>query len=98
MKIFRQRDESTQKAASAVDFMKKYRRTILDSVAFYTGERKFIINDMLQTLIKRCREYKLCAPGEEPVTVSQIVAYITTRIMNYVHTGQFKGRKHEEKT
>jgi hypothetical protein len=70
-----------------------YRKDILDHVSFSTGERKYIINRLLRTLIKRCRELNLEYSGSETRPMMMLAAYVASLIMNYVHTGRFKGKK-----
>ena len=90
-KIFAEKDENVKNSLSAAKFLKKYRRTILDNVADCTGERKFIINDLLRVLIGRCGVCRLYVSADESAAIARVVAYVTSRIMNYIYTGQFKG-------
>lgn len=73
--------------------LSRYKKEILDHVAFWTGERKYIINRLLQNLIKRCGELKLTVNADETRPVMMITAYVATLIMNYVYTGRFKRKK-----
>lgn len=76
----------------AQDLIKKHRKIILDSVSHWTGEKKYIINDLLETIIQRCRELKLVAHEEEVLAITKISTYLTTLIMNYMYTGRFRGK------
>jgi len=91
LKIFTERSEDIKKPYSAVKFIRKHRRNILNNVAACTRERKFIINDLLNTLIRRCRERNLCVCDDEMLIIGQLTAYVTVLIMNYIYTGRFRG-------
>ncbi|MFH1678912.1 MAG: hypothetical protein ABH914_04775 [Candidatus Omnitrophota bacterium] len=92
-KIFVERSPDTSKAPLAYEIIKKYRMTLLRSISNWTGEKKYVINDLLKTISQRCRELKLISKESESSVVLRISAYITTLIMNYMYTGKFGGRK-----
>ena len=92
-RIFVVKGKKHRNVPLAADILRIYRKDIRDSVSRWTGEKKYIIDDLLKTLIKRCRELKLVAPDEESLTVLKISTYITTLVANYVHTGWFGGDK-----
>ena len=77
----------------AADLINKYRREILNSVSNWTGEKKYIINNLLETLMERCRALQLSAVEEEGRAILKISTYITTLIMNYIYTGRFRKEK-----
>jgi hypothetical protein len=70
-----------------------FRRDITDHVAFWSGEHKYVVNRLMKSLIKRCRELNLKAQGGETQPVMKITAYITALVMNYIYTGRFKRKK-----
>lgn len=71
----------------------KYRREILEHVAFWSGERKYIIDRLLGNLTRRCRTLGLKAQSDETCAVMKATAYVTALIMNYIYTGRFKRKK-----
>lgn len=80
---------NNKKAMKAADLIKKHRKGILNSVSAWTGEKKYIIDRLLRTLIERCRALSLVIEESEEEAVLKITAYITTLIMNYIYTGAF---------
>lgn len=92
-RIFKIRGEETRGMPSAREIIKKYRREILNDLAHWTGEKKYIAGDLLKTINKRCRELRLVAADPEPVVVMKLIAYLTTLIMNYRYTGWFRGKR-----
>ena len=91
--IFSEVEEGKKNKYPANVFIRKYRGQILDSVAGCTGERKYIIKDILKSMIKRSRECDLCASREEQALVIKMTAYVTALVMNYLHTGRLHGKK-----
>jgi len=72
------------------DIIKKYKKNILDTVSGWTGERKYIINELIETLISRSKELKLKSDKSEYLVIMEILAYITALVMNYSYTGGFR--------
>ena len=77
----------------AHEMIRRYRKEILDYVALCTGEKKYIINDILNDLVQRSRHLGLCAVPNETDTVMKITAYVTSLTMNYLYTGGFRRDK-----
>ncbi|UCC94615.1 MAG: hypothetical protein JSW40_07330 [Candidatus Omnitrophota bacterium] len=92
-RIFIVREKKYKNMPFASDLIKKYKKNIVESVSIWTGEKKYIINDLLETIIDRCRDLKLIFTGQEETAMLEISTYITTLIMNYIHTGRFRRKK-----
>lgn len=86
-----------KKLPKAADVIRKHRRTILNSVSKYSGERKYVINDLLKDVQTRSRELKLAAASDETSVSLNLSSYITSLIMNYLYTGWFRGEKKRRK-
>ncbi len=91
-KIFSEHSLENKELTKAADFIKSFRKGILNSAAVYTGERKFVINDLLNVLTSRCGKLKLYLTDEETVVLVEVTAYVTSLVMNYMYTGRFKGQ------
>ncbi len=96
-KIFSEKGPEGQPVFLAADIIEKYQREILKSSALWTGEKKYIINQLIKTIQKRCQELKLAAADPEPMAVLRLTTYITTLVMNYLYTGWFRGEKSKKK-
>lgn len=81
----------------AADVIRKHRRNILNSISRHSGEKKYVINDLLKDIQKRSRELKLVVAEDEPLMAMNLSAYITSLIMNYLYTGRFRGEKKRRK-
>jgi len=90
-KIFSEDVPKTKKSVKAANFIKRFRKVVLDNVAICTSERKFLINDLLKVLVSRCAELKLYVASDDAVILTQVTAYVTALVMNYAYTGRFKG-------
>jgi hypothetical protein len=92
-KNFSERDGKNANCPNASDIIRRHRRNILNSVSRYSGERKYVINDLLKGIQKRSRELKLVGVDEETLITLNVSAYITSLVMNYRYTGRFRGEK-----
>jgi len=86
-------DEQDKRKILAYKMIKKYRKKIIQIVSHWTGERKYIIDGMLKTLIQRSKELQLIVDDSESLAVLKLATYVTTLMMNYVHTGRLRGKK-----
>jgi len=96
-KNFVEYNGANTKLPKAADVIRKYRRIILNSVSRYSGERKHVINDLLKDVGKRSKELKLAANTDEASVSLNLSSYITSLIMNYLHTGRFRGKQKKRK-
>ncbi len=73
--------------------LEEYRDYFLTSISRWTGEKKYIVDDILKKILKRCAQLRLVTSEAEPVVVLRVAAYLTTLVMNYQYTGWFRGKK-----
>lgn len=81
------------KESLAADTIRRYKKDILNNVAKWTGEKKYIINDLLDAIIRRCKALGLLSGESESLAVLRISTYITALVMNYLYTGGFSREK-----
>lgn len=92
-KIFIQKDDSVAKredSLAAVKLIKQYKKDILDSTARWTGEKKYVISELVNAIAERSAKLDLITQGPKDKVLIEIVTYISTLIMNYIHTGRFR--------
>jgi hypothetical protein len=65
----------------------------MNSVSQWTNEKKFRVNKLLTRLIDRTAQLGLFVPNDDPQQDFRVASYITTLVMNYLHTGKFKRTK-----
>ncbi len=75
----------------------KNRKYIVKTVCERTGEKKYIVDDLIGNIIERCRQLHLYVPDDEHSAVLKISVYVAVLVMNYMYTGRFRG-KSEKKT
>lgn len=75
---------------SAARFMKKNRRMIIEKVSEWSGEKKFIVNNLYKKLMERCEKLKMKYNKSEEHILLEIAAYLTSMVSNYLYTGKFK--------
>ncbi len=81
-------DSSGHKLASNI--LKNHKKDILDSTARWTGEKKYVISELINAISERCKKLDLVVEGSQDKALTDITIYITTLIMNYIHTGGFR--------
>jgi len=86
-----QKESSDMKASK---YLKINRIKILSSVAGWTNEKKYTINELVSNLTDRCKELDLSLRRDHASTDSNVAAFITTLVMNHRFTGTFKRLKH----
>lgn len=77
---------------SAAKFMQKKRKEMVDSVAYWTGERKLPIETLVRKLIDRADTLELRLGRSHADTHLQLSAYLATLVTHYLFTGKFKRR------
>jgi len=83
--------------SKASRIISKYRRTFINHIARFSGEKKYVINDLLKDISKRCHERQLVVQEDENTVCIKMTSYITALIMNYQYTGKFRPEKKRKK-
>jgi hypothetical protein len=78
---------------NASSYLRRTRRRLLNSVCQWTNEKKFRVNKLLARLIDRSDALDLHVLNDDPQQDFRVASYITTLVMNYLHTGKFKRTK-----
>jgi hypothetical protein len=94
-KEFKKLAKKDKELLDAAGFLRKYQSHIVYNVARTTGERRYIVNDILKTIIQRCRQLNMVIIETETMAAFHISTYITSLVMNYIHTGWFRGSRHK---
>ena len=94
-KVFKKQARQDKELLDAAGFLKRYQEHIVYNVVRMTGERKYIVTDLLKTIIRRCRQLNMVIAETETMAAFHISTYITSLVMNYIHTGWFKGSRHK---
>jgi len=68
-----------------------HRKELLTTVANWTGERRFMVNEVYQAVLQRSRALRLVSAEPDTVAVLQLATYLTTLMMNYRYTTRLRG-------
>jgi len=74
----------------------KHRKSIVKTVCEWTGEKKYIVDDLIGDIIERCRQLNLYVSSDEHSAVLKISTYIAVLVMNYMYTGKFRGQNEKK--
>jgi hypothetical protein len=75
---------------TAAGFMRRRRKPIVERVVRWTGQRKYVVDELARKLIQRCQELGLQAPSDEVSLALDVGAYLGALVTNHLHTGRFK--------
>jgi len=67
------------------------RKALLTTVSNWTGERRFMVNEVYKAVLQRSRALRLVTEEPDTVTVLQLATYLTTLMMNYRYTTRLRG-------
>jgi len=82
-----------QEMVTAEELIRKHSKNILNSIDRCTGERKYIINDLLKNIALRAKQLHMIVSQPQAVALMQLSVYVTSITMNYIHTGLLRGTR-----
>jgi hypothetical protein len=75
---------------TAAAFMRRRQKAIVAGVVRWTGQRKYVVNDLARKLVERCAELALHATNDEVALALDVGAYLGSLVTNHLYTGRFK--------
>ena len=88
------KDRRTGKGVvTAEELIREHSKNILNSIDRCTGERKYIISDLLKNIALRTRQLHMIVSQPQAVALMQLSVYVTSLTMNYIHTGWLRGAR-----
>jgi hypothetical protein len=75
---------------TAAAFMRKRSKSVVASVARWTGQRKYVVDALSRKLAERCDNLDLHTPADEASLALEVGAYVASLVTNHLHTGRFK--------
>ena len=78
------------KNLSAARFVRRIRKEVRSTVASFTDSYQYTIDQLLETIIDRCRELNLRLTETEEVTKIDFMVFLTVQTMNYLHSGRHR--------
>lgn len=84
-------------SGTAAEFLKRHEKRMVADIVRWTGERKYVVSNLLKAATLRARELKLTTPQDQTLTLANLSVYITTLVMNYIYTGWYRGDERKKK-
>ncbi|NGZ95263.1 MAG: hypothetical protein CV089_03860, partial [Nitrospira sp. WS110] len=75
---------------SAASFLNRFRREVRRKVASWTGEYQYTIDQVLEDMIRRCRELDLRVPVTEEQAKLDFTLLLTVHTMNFLRSGRHR--------
>jgi len=75
---------------TAPAFMRKRHKALVERIALWTGQRKYVVDELARKLGQRCKELGLHAPADEATLALDLGAYVGSLVTNHLYTGRFK--------
>jgi len=88
-RLFSSKPEHSKNATAAA-FLRRCRTELRKSVAKWTGEYQYTIDQVLWEMIERCRELKLRLSATESDTKRDVMILLTVQTMNFLHEGHHR--------
>jgi hypothetical protein len=74
----------------AARFVNRIRKEARTTIASFTDSYQYTIDQLLETIIERCRELNLRLMESEESTKSDFLVFLTVQTMNYLHSGRHR--------
>jgi hypothetical protein len=75
---------------SAARFLARIRKEVRRRVRFWTGEYQYVIDQVLQGMIDRCRQLGLRLTMPEDASRAEFALLLTVQTMNHLHSGRHR--------
>src|SRR5918995_5735171 len=74
----------------AARFVRRIRKDARTTIASFTDSYQYTIDQLLETIIERCKELNLRLMDSEESTKSDFMVFLTVQTMNYLHSGRHR--------
>ena len=75
---------------TAASFLRRNRAALRQTIAQWTGQYQYVIDQVINAMILRCKQLKLRMRRGERVTRRNALVMITVQTMNYLHAGHHR--------
>lgn len=88
-RLFGARDrDADEMPETAAAFLRRHHDELRTSVAPWTGESPFIVEQVLNRVIARVQKLRLYVTNSERKTMQEARIFLTVQTMNYIHSGR----------
>ena len=78
---------------SVARLLARHRKALLISVSGWTGEKRFMVNEVFKRIHQRAKALHLVTEDPEAEALLQLSTYLTTLMMNYRYTNRLRGHR-----
>jgi hypothetical protein len=78
------------KHQSAARFVRRIRKEARSTVAAFTDSYQYTIDQLIEKILRRCRELNLRLTESEETTRVDFMVFLTVQTMNYLHSGRHR--------
>ncbi len=71
--------------------LQTHRQSLVKTVSNWTGERRFMVNEVYKAVLQRSRALHLVTDEADAVALLKLATYLTTLMMNYRYTTRLRG-------
>ncbi len=89
LRLFSDKPEDA-KRPSAAAFLRRLRPEVRRTVARWTGQYRYMIDQVLEEVIARCKELDLRLAASEEETLQDALVMLTVQTMNFLHGGHHR--------
>jgi len=90
--IFAVTDPTDEKLESALKFLKRNRQQVVESVSFWTREKKYVIDQLYSRLVARAKELGLTRTRSDFDTLRDLMAWLASVVTHYRTSGKWARR------
>ena len=90
LSLVRDEDLAEKANKTAANFLSRVRKEVRRKVAGWTGEYQYTIDQVLESMISRCRELNLRLAVPEDQAKLDFTILLTVQTMNYLHSGRHR--------
>jgi len=91
LRMFREGKAEGETRQPVAKLLQSHRKELLTTVANWTGERRFMVNEVYNAILKRSRALRLVTDEADATAVLKLSTYLTTLMMNYRYTTRLRG-------
>ena len=91
LRMFREGKSEGETRQPLAKLLQSHRRALVTTVANWTGERRFMVNEVYKAVLQRSRALHLVSEEPDTVALLQLATYLTTLMMNYRYTTRLRG-------
>jgi hypothetical protein len=89
-RMFSEGSAKGEKRRSVAKLLQSHRKSLLTTVSNWTGERRYMVNEVYKAVLQRSRALHLITEDTDTALL-QLSTYLTTLMMNYRYTTRLRG-------